>query len=73
MVAPETGRIAEDPPEQPRGEPLVLVSERIGRFFVAGDASRDRLESTDDQRPAPLAAVLHAVALARQCWARQTA
>ena len=47
MVATETGRITEDPPEQPRGEPFVLVSERIGQFFVAGDASRDRLEFTE--------------------------
>ncbi len=47
MGATDTGRIAEDPPAPPLDEPRLLVSERIGQFFVEGEASRDRLEFTE--------------------------
>ncbi len=47
MGATDTGRIAGDSLPQALDDPPLLVSERIGQFFVEGEASRDRLEFTE--------------------------
>ena len=63
MSAPDAGR---DLDEEPVEDVRLLVSERIGQFFVEGEASRDRLEFTEYGAGSSWVVLLHGQMMPRR-------